>query len=123
MLYVQDDSQWTNEQEFRSNSYNSWEDRLGSTECINRTVFVGALHGMMTAYALAKICQELFGDVEYAAIDTDRNKYPIGMMKKLESIEKAEQNICFKSSIFNKVLDVSCLSMLIVIMQLLQPII
>lgn len=33
---------------------------------------------MMTAYALAKICQELFGDVEYAAIDTDRNKYPIG---------------------------------------------
>jgi hypothetical protein len=33
---------------------------------------------MMTAYALARICQELFGDVEYAAIDTDRNKYPIG---------------------------------------------
>jgi hypothetical protein len=41
-------------------------------------VFVGALHGMMTAFALARICQELFGDVEYAAIDTDRNKYPIG---------------------------------------------
>ena len=41
-------------------------------------MFVGALHGMMTAYALARICQELFGDVEYAAIDTDRNKYPIG---------------------------------------------
>jgi hypothetical protein len=33
---------------------------------------------MMTAYALACICHELFGDVEYAAIDTDRNKYPIG---------------------------------------------
>jgi hypothetical protein len=32
----------------------------------------------MTAYALACICHELFGDVEYAAIDTDRNKYPIG---------------------------------------------
>ncbi|CAF0895037.1 unnamed protein product [Rotaria sordida] len=32
---------------------------------------------MMTAYALARICQELFGDVEYAAINTDRNKYPI----------------------------------------------
>ncbi|CAF1196802.1 unnamed protein product [Rotaria sp. Silwood1] len=59
-------------------SYTNWEQRLGSTECINRTVFVGALHGMMTAYALARICQELFGDVEYAAIDTDRNKYPIG---------------------------------------------
>ena len=36
---------------------------------------------MMTAYALARICQELFGDVEYAAIDTDRNKYPIGNAK------------------------------------------
>ncbi len=34
---------------------------------------------MMTAYALARICHELFGDVEYAAIDTDRNKYPIGL--------------------------------------------
>ena len=33
---------------------------------------------MMTAFALARICHELFGDVEYAAIDTDRNKYPIG---------------------------------------------
>lgn len=35
---------------------------------------------MMTAFALARICQELFGDVEYAAIDTDRNKYPIGLL-------------------------------------------
>ncbi len=34
----------------------------------------------MTAYALARICHELFGDVEYAAIDTDRNKYPIGQL-------------------------------------------
>ena len=38
---------------------------------------------MMTAYALARICHELFGDVEYAAIDTDRNKYPIGLFEKL----------------------------------------
>lgn len=57
---------------------NNVEQRLNSTESIHRTVFVGALHGMMTAYALAKICQELFGDVEFAAIDTDRNRYPIG---------------------------------------------
>ncbi|CAF2686816.1 unnamed protein product [Rotaria sp. Silwood2] len=69
-----EDSQWLAE----GDSYTNWEQRLGSTECINRTVFVGALHGMMTAYALARICQELFGDVEYSAIDTDRNKYPIG---------------------------------------------
>jgi len=73
-----EDSQWSAENEYASNGYASWEQRLGSTECINRTVFVGALHGMMTAFALARICQELFGDVEYAAIDTDRNKYPIG---------------------------------------------
>lgn len=44
---------------------------------------MGALHGMMTAYALARICHELFGDVEYAAIDTDRNKYPIGLLNNL----------------------------------------
>ncbi|CAF1480135.1 unnamed protein product [Adineta ricciae] len=74
-----EDSQWLTEEDTTSNGcYGTWEQRLGSTECINRTVFVGALHGMMTAYALARICQELFGDVEYAAIDTDRNKYPIG---------------------------------------------
>jgi hypothetical protein len=65
------------------NGYGNWEQRLNSTECINRTVFVGALHGMMTAYALARICHELFGDVEYAAIDTDRNKYPIGELLRL----------------------------------------
>ncbi|CAF3378066.1 unnamed protein product [Rotaria socialis] len=73
-----EDSQWLAETDFPSNGYGSWEQRLNSTECINRTVFVGALHGMVTAYALARIFQELFGDVEYAAIDTDRNKYPIG---------------------------------------------
>jgi cytoplasmic polyadenylation element-binding protein len=73
-----EDSQWIAEGDYTSNGYGNWEQRLSSTECINRTVFVGALHGMMTAYALARICHELFGDVEYAAIDTDRNKYPIG---------------------------------------------
>ncbi len=62
------------------------------------TVFVGALHGielifslvnmefvvlitgMMTAYALARIFSKLFGEVDFAAIDTDRNKYPIGSL-------------------------------------------
>ena len=32
----------------------------------------------MTAYALARIFSKLFGEVDFAAIDTDRNKYPIG---------------------------------------------
>jgi len=35
--------------------------------------------GMMTAYALARIFSKLFGEVDFAAIDTDRNKYPIGL--------------------------------------------
>ncbi|XP_060802202.1 cytoplasmic polyadenylation element-binding protein 1 [Amyelois transitella] len=43
-----------------------------------RTVFVGALHGMLSASALAHIMNELFGGVVYAGIDTDKNKYPIG---------------------------------------------
>ncbi|XP_037975597.2 cytoplasmic polyadenylation element-binding protein 1 [Plutella xylostella] len=43
-----------------------------------RTVFVGALHGMLTAAALARIMDDLFTGVVYAGIDTDKNKYPIG---------------------------------------------
>ncbi|KAJ0177637.1 hypothetical protein K1T71_006510 [Dendrolimus kikuchii] len=43
-----------------------------------RTVFVGALHGMLSAPALANIMNDLFGGVVYAGIDTDKNKYPIG---------------------------------------------
>ncbi|RVE50203.1 hypothetical protein evm_005226 [Chilo suppressalis] len=43
-----------------------------------RTVFVGALHGMLSAAALAHIMNELFSGVVYAGFDTDKNKYPIG---------------------------------------------
>ena len=43
-----------------------------------KTVFVGALHGMLNAEGLATIFQDLFGGVLYAAIDTDKHKYPIG---------------------------------------------
>lgn len=45
----------------------------------SRTVFVGALHGMLTAEALAHIMAELFGEVVYAGLDTDKHKYPIGL--------------------------------------------
>ncbi|XP_043084448.1 cytoplasmic polyadenylation element-binding protein 1a isoform X2 [Puntigrus tetrazona] len=45
--------------------------------CI-RTVFVGALHGMLNAEGLAHIMDELFGGVMYAGIDTDKHKYPMG---------------------------------------------
>ncbi|RUS78939.1 hypothetical protein EGW08_013317 [Elysia chlorotica] len=44
----------------------------------NKTVFVGALHGMITAEALGNIMKDLFGNVIYAGIDTDKHKYPIG---------------------------------------------
>ena len=44
----------------------------------NKTVFVGALHGMLSAECLANIFQDLFKGVVYAGIDTDKYKYPIG---------------------------------------------
>jgi len=43
-----------------------------------KTVFVGALHGMMNAEGLAIVFNDLFGGVIYAGLDTDKNKYPIG---------------------------------------------
>ncbi|XP_014205829.1 cytoplasmic polyadenylation element-binding protein [Copidosoma floridanum] len=57
------------------------------------TVFVGALHGMITALGLATIMNDLFGGVVYAGIDTDKNKYPIGAARltfsNKESYERA----------------------------------
>jgi len=44
----------------------------------SRTVFVGGLHGLINADALAHIMDDLFGGVVYAGIDTDKYKYPIG---------------------------------------------
>uniref|UniRef100_A0A5K3FDX1 RRM domain-containing protein n=1 Tax=Mesocestoides corti TaxID=53468 RepID=A0A5K3FDX1_MESCO len=44
----------------------------------SNTVFVGALHGMITAEALASIMNDLFDNVIFAALDTDKHKYPIG---------------------------------------------
>ncbi|XP_006822079.1 cytoplasmic polyadenylation element-binding protein 1-like [Saccoglossus kowalevskii] len=44
----------------------------------SKTVFVGALHGMLTADGLAHMMNDLFGGVVYAGIDTDKHKYPIG---------------------------------------------
>jgi len=43
-----------------------------------KTIFVGALHGMVTAEALARILDDLFGPVVYVGIDTDKQKYPLG---------------------------------------------
>uniref|UniRef100_A0A0M3I8M9 RRM domain-containing protein n=1 Tax=Ascaris lumbricoides TaxID=6252 RepID=A0A0M3I8M9_ASCLU len=43
-----------------------------------KTVFVGALHGMITARVLHAIMTEVYGNVVSVTIDTDRHKYPIG---------------------------------------------
>lgn len=48
----------------------------------SKTVFVGALHGMLNAEALASIMNDLFGGVMYAGIDTDKHKYPIGEFRR-----------------------------------------
>lgn len=44
------------------------------------TVFVGALHGMLNAEGLAHVMNDLFGNVVYAGVDTDKYKYPIGVL-------------------------------------------
>ncbi|XP_050068318.1 uncharacterized protein LOC126556837 [Anopheles maculipalpis] len=43
-----------------------------------KTVFVGALHGQLTAEGLAMIMNDLFDGVVYVGIDTDKYKYPLG---------------------------------------------
>ncbi|XP_067618239.1 cytoplasmic polyadenylation element-binding protein isoform X2 [Eurosta solidaginis] len=57
-----------------SNSVKSTSQKLDPT----KTVFVGALHGKLTAEGLAKVMDDLFDGVLYAGIDTDKYKYPIG---------------------------------------------
>ncbi|XP_054283320.1 cytoplasmic polyadenylation element-binding protein 1-B-like [Macrosteles quadrilineatus] len=44
----------------------------------NLTVFVGGLHGALTAEGLFIIMNDLFNGVSYVGIDTDKFKYPIG---------------------------------------------
>lgn len=45
------------------------------------SIFVGALHGLITARALYQICNDLFGNVSSVTLDTDRYKYPNGLYK------------------------------------------
>ncbi|VDN06627.1 unnamed protein product [Thelazia callipaeda] len=63
-----------------------------------RTVFVGALHGMITAKqtllmvlikVLFAIMRDVYGDVLFVGIDTDRLKYPIGSARVTFSTESA----------------------------------
>ncbi|VDM47801.1 unnamed protein product [Toxocara canis] len=42
-----------------------------------KTVFVGGLHGTLTAQSLYSIMAEVYGNALFVAIDTDKYKYPI----------------------------------------------
>lgn len=63
-----------------------------------KTVFVGALHGMMNAEGLAHVMHDLFGNVLYAGIDTDKHKYPIGGCSDPSPI--LPRNICLLVGLF-----------------------
>lgn len=79
---------------------------------MNRTVFVGALHGMLTAEGLAKIMNDLFGGVTFVGIDLDKYKYPLGSgrcaFNNQRSYNKAVSAafIEIKSTHFNKKIQV-----------------
>jgi len=77
-----------------------------------KTVFVGALHGMLTAEGLAHVMNDLFGGVAYVGIDTDKFKYPIGSARvtfnNIRSYNKAVSAgfVDIKSQKFNKKIQV-----------------
>ncbi|CAH8517676.1 unnamed protein product [Schistosoma intercalatum] len=60
-----------------------------SSSDIKRTVFVGALHALITAEILVTIMNDLFGNVIFAALDTDKYKYPIGSGRVIFSSHKS----------------------------------
>ncbi|XP_076065501.1 uncharacterized protein LOC143039406 isoform X2 [Oratosquilla oratoria] len=65
-----------------------------------KTVFVGALHGMLSAKGLASIMNDLFGGVVCTGIDTDKHKYPIGSgrvtFNNVQSYQKAVKAACIE---------------------------
>ena len=44
----------------------------------SKTVFVGGLHGTITAKGLAMVMNDLFGPVMSVSLDTDQYRYPLG---------------------------------------------
>ena len=80
---------------------------IGTKDKVNmhHQVFVGGLHGMLTATGLSKVMNDLFGNVAYVEIDTDKYKYPLGSgrvnFSSLESYQRAIQE---------KYVQVQCIS-------------
>lgn len=77
-----------------------------------KTVFVGALHGMLTAEGLAQVMHDLFNHVAYVGIDTDKFKYPMGSARvtfsNSKSYNKAIQAafVDIKTQKFNKKIQI-----------------
>ncbi|CAD6215968.1 GSCOCG00004271001-RA-CDS [Cotesia congregata] len=77
-----------------------------------KTVFVGALHGMVTAEGLANIMNDLFDEVIYVGIDTDKHKYPIGSARLTFSSKRSYRKavaaafIEIKTAKFSKVVQI-----------------
>jgi hypothetical protein len=65
--WVTEDSDWLANEETSRKSQDK-----------QNTVFVGALHGEITAKGLQLILSELFGSAVHVGIDTDKNRYPNG---------------------------------------------
>ena len=76
------------------------------------TVFVGALHGRLYAEAIGSIFEEVFHNVVYVEIDTDRYKYPIGSGRVTFSDKKSYQMaikanyICIETEKFSKKIQI-----------------
>ena len=47
-----------------------------TTTRLKKTIFVGNLHGIMTARYLWCLMEDLFGGAVYAGVDIDKYKYP-----------------------------------------------
>lgn len=61
-----------------SRSLDSKRSHTQSNAYKENTVFVGALHGEITAEGLQQILSDLFGPVAHVAIDCDKQRYPNG---------------------------------------------
>ncbi|VDO63497.1 unnamed protein product [Schistosoma curassoni] len=94
----------------------NFQSEEGRTEIETRTkvysIFVGALHGMITARALFTIFNDLFGNVSYAALDTDKYHYPIGSGRVAFNSPQGylaaitTNFICIECQLFSKVIQI-----------------
>jgi len=68
------DSEWKNKKFLNESTIS----RNGNVINSRKTAFIGALHGQMSAFMLASVMSDLFGEVTSVNIDLDKWDYPIG---------------------------------------------